>query len=185
MKRIIALSAVTLVLAATPAHARSKHRAPRLSPECNVTMPCEAPSYATPRARRASRGQQLERAMPFGRAVVSPRSLLSGIADSPPVRFIRGRLVCARNVNAALAARGIRGTGSAAARSFLQWGSSSRHSPRQGDIAVFSRGRHGGHVAIVAGRNARGQLVYWNPSSRGQRWRLTTYREPLDIRTPG
>jgi hypothetical protein len=51
--------------------------------------------------------------------------------------FVRGRLICAVNVGRALA-RGIRGTGSALARSYLHWGRSS--GPTPGAVAVFSRG---------------------------------------------
>jgi hypothetical protein len=58
-------------------------------------------------------------------------------------RFIRGRLVCAVNVGAELARRGIRGTGSARAKSYLSWGRASR--PVPGVVAVF----------ITSGRTAR------------------------------
>jgi len=93
-----------------------------------------------------------------------------------PVRFIAGRLTCAVNVNAALAERGIRGTGSALAKSFLRWGRAS--APVPGAVAVYHRGGRrsiSGHVAIVAA--VRGGRVYvWNPSRRG--WRLQAYRRP-------
>lgn len=92
-----------------------------------------------------------------------------------PMRFIRGRLICALNVNAALAERGIHGTGSALAKSFLHWGHPSR--PVPGAVAIFNRGRDRrlGHVAIVA-RVERGRVTLWNPSPRG--WRLIVYRRP-------
>ena len=95
----------------------------------------------------------------------------------------QGRLICARNVNAELAARGIRGTGSAWARSFLTWGR--RGSGQVGDVAVFSRGKRGGHVAIVAGFGPNGERLYLNPSSRRQAWQIGPYhRQPIAFRSP-
>lgn len=103
------------------------------------------------------------------------------MADAP-ARFIRGRLVCARNINAALAARGQRGSGSARAKDFLKWGTAS--GPVIGAVAVFSRGRdqRNGHAAIVVGiRN--GQVIYANPSSRRQAWVVGPYRrQPIAFR---
>src|ERR1700676_4151491 len=52
----------------------------------------------------------------------SPPSFGYGLAK--PLRYISGRLICAVNVNSALAERGIRGTGSALAMSFRTWGHS-------------------------------------------------------------
>jgi hypothetical protein len=54
-----------------------------------------------------------------------------------PLRFIAGRLVCAINVGAALAERGIKGTGSALARSYDGWGNASP--PVPGAVAVTDR----------------------------------------------
>ncbi len=89
-------------------------------------------------------------------------------AISKPVRYIAGRLICARNVNAALAERGIKGTGSALAASFRTWGRAS--GPTPGAVA-FNWRRGGGHVSIVA--KVEGGTVYvWNPSPRGQGWQL-------------
>lgn len=89
-----------------------------------------------------------------------------------PARYIAGRLVCAVNVNAELARRGIRGTGSALAKSFLHWGRPSR--PVAGAVAVYGR-KGGGHVAIVS-RVVGGRVYVWNPSSRAHRWREVEYR---------
>lgn len=95
-------------------------------------------------------------------------------------RFIRGRLVCARNVNAELARRGIRGTGSAVAKSYLRWGHAS--GPVPGAVAVFSR-RGGGHVAIVDHVRPDGTVIYLNPSSRHQAWQVGPYnRKPIAFR---
>jgi hypothetical protein len=88
--------------------------------------------------------------------------------------FIRGRLVCARNVEAALAARGIKGTGSALAKSYLAWGRAS--GPVPGAVAIFHRGRRGGHVAIVHSV-VNGRVIYLNPSARRQAWVIGPYRK--------
>lgn len=93
-------------------------------------------------------------------------------AIAAPVRFVRGRLICAINVNAALAERGIRGTGSALAKSFLAWGRAS--GPVPGAVAVYHR-RGGGHVAIVSHIDQRGRVWVWNPSARRQAWQLAPY----------
>lgn len=97
--------------------------------------------------------------------------------------FIRGRLVCAVNVNAALAARGVKGTGSALAKSFLRWGRPTP--PVPGAVAVFGR-RGGGHVAIVHSVNPNGTVIYANPSSRRQQWVVGPYRaRPIAFRVAG
>lgn len=93
-------------------------------------------------------------------------------AIAAPVRFVRGRLICADNVNAALAERGIRGTGSRLAKSFLGWGRAS--GPVPGAVAVYHR-RGGGHVAIVSHVDANGRVWVWNPSARRQAWQLAPY----------
>ena len=95
-------------------------------------------------------------------------------AFSRPARYIAGRLVCAINVNAELAQRGIRGTGSALAKSFLHWGSASR--PVAGAVGVYGR-KGGGHVAIVS-RVVGGRVYVWNPSARHGAWREVEYRRP-------
>lgn len=103
---------------------------------------------------------------------------LDSVSFGAPSRFIGGSLKCAVNVNAALAARGIRGTGSALAKSFLGWGHScSCNTP--GAVAVYGRGRRGGHTAIVA--DASGRI--WNPSQRRGAWQLSHYkRRPIACR---
>jgi hypothetical protein len=104
-------------------------------------------------------------------------------AAGRPSRFIAGRLICAVNVNAALAERGIRGTGSAWAKSFLSWGISAG-GPVPGAVIVSSR-RGGGHVAIVS--RVEGGVVYaWNATGGQRGWREIPYRHPvLDYRVPG
>jgi hypothetical protein len=99
-----------------------------------------------------------------------------------PARYIAGRLICAINVNNALAERGIRGTGSALAKSFLGWGRAS--APVPGAVAVSGR-RGGGHVAIVS-RVEGNQVYVWNPSPRGRGWQEVAYRHrAISYRVPG
>lgn len=105
--------------------------------------------------------------------------VVAGVAAK--ARFIAGRLVCAVNVNAELAARGIRGTGSRLAKSFLRWGRPT--DPAPGAIAVFNRGRdpRKGHVAIVYSVQ-NGRILYLNPSPRG--WRVIVInRRPIAFRS--
>ncbi len=96
-------------------------------------------------------------------------------APLPPKRphglpaFVRGRLVCAANVNRLLAHKGIQGTGSALAMSFLRWGRAASIQP--GAVQVERR-RGGGHVRVVSHHDGE---RFWclNPSSRHQDWVLT------------
>jgi hypothetical protein len=156
------------LLVATPVDANGLH------PRCNIDWPCAStdarvrPGHVARRIARADRFRNVE----FGSPMYPPetaRSWLNGL--SKPARYISGRLICAINVNAALAERGIRGTGSALAHSFDHWGRAS--SPTPGAVAVTDR-RGGGHVAIVS-RVEGGRVFVWNPSSRGRGWREVEY----------
>ncbi|MGM5033540.1 hypothetical protein [Tardiphaga sp. 803_E3_N1_3] len=95
-----------------------------------------------------------------------------GLAVARPARYIAGRLICAVNVGAALAERGIKGTGSALARSYDRWGVRVAQ-PVPGAVAVTDR-RGGGHVAIVS-RVEGSRVFVWNPSTRGRGWREVEY----------
>jgi uncharacterized protein (TIGR02594 family) len=64
---------------------------------------------------------------------------------------VPSRLWCADFLNQKLRQAGYRGTGSRAAKSFLKYGR--RTSARPGAIAIYSRGKRGGHVAIVESVN--------------------------------
>ncbi|OCJ67612.1 hypothetical protein A6U97_02490 [Agrobacterium tumefaciens] len=65
---------------------------------------------------------------------------------------------CAAFVNAALAANGMPGTGSLAAKSFLDYGTAT-NDPRQGDIVVLKRGGgNGGHVGFFEGYDENGNV---------------------------
>lgn len=108
-----------------------------------------------------------------------------GFSDSGGARssFVRGRLICAINVVRELRARGYNPPNTARARDFLNYGSHSNGSP--GDVAIFARGRRGGHVAIVAGYGPNGERLYLNPSSRRQAWQIGPYhRQPIGFRSP-
>jgi hypothetical protein len=107
-----------------------------------------------------------------------------GYSIARPARYIAGRLRCAVNVNVALAERGIRGTGSALAKSFLHWGVAS--GPVPGAIAVSERRGGGGHVAIVRYVRPDGTIIVWNPSPRGRGWQEAVYRHrAISFRVPG
>lgn len=154
-----------------------------LHPRCNVDWPCVAPFIAenankSGRIARADRYRNVE----FGSPMYPPETAARWLAGTP--RYIAGRLKCAVNVNAALAARGIRGTGSALAKSFLSWGRAS--GPAPGAVAVFARGRRGGHVAIVHDVRPDGTVIYLNPSSRRQAWQIGPYgKRPIAFRAAG
>jgi hypothetical protein len=120
------------------------------------------------------------------RPTVARQTVSYGSFDSAigrPARYIAGRLACALNVGSALAERGIRGTGSAAALSYLHWGRSAG-GPVPGAVIVSSR-RGGGHVAIVS-RVVNGQLMAWNATGGNRGWQEIPYRlRVLDYRVPG
>ncbi|OJW65467.1 MAG: hypothetical protein BGO65_12110 [Afipia sp. 64-13] len=190
--RIAALAAaLALACVSVPADARPRGHAPCietgtvLHPVCGMGMSSfstapEAGKIDMTRAerreaRRRARGQRLYDAMPFG---VPTTSAAEG------ARFIRGHLKCALNVGAELARRGIRGTGSALAKSYLSWGRAS--GPVRGAVAVFDRGGKGGHVAIVQAVRPDGTVIYLNPSSRRQAWQIGPYRKrPIAFRVAG
>ncbi|HZS64903.1 MAG TPA: TIGR02594 family protein [Xanthobacteraceae bacterium] len=67
-------------------------------------------------------------------------------------------LWCADFMNYVLKHVGLNATGSRAARSFLKYGQKIDE-PRVGAIAIFSRGRDGGHVGIVRGTDGNGNPI--------------------------
>jgi hypothetical protein len=190
------LAALCVVFISANAEARQRQKA-GLHPECNVTMPCAAPYASTQDQVLTARGRYVASQVGFGgpvvrRAVRTPKARRGASYGVPapsieytvgrPSRYIPGRLVCAVNVNAALAERGIRGTGSALAKSFLHWGRSAG-GPVPGAVIVSSR-RWGGHVAIVS--RVEGGIVYaWNATGRRRGWREIPYRKRvIDYRVP-
>ena len=70
----------------------------------------------------------------------------------------RKKLWCATFMNMVLAKAGYAGTNSDAARSFAYYGRRITE-PRVGAIAVLRRGRHGGHVGVVAGIDGHGNPI--------------------------
>lgn len=194
------LAAIIAVVLITPAQARQK--ASGLHPECGVTMLCIAPYASTPDQARVTRGRYIARSMGFGAAIEKrpvrvykrnrhhvPVEMIS-IAEpsivytiSKPARYIAGRLICAINVSSALAERGIKGTGSALAMSYLHWGRSAG-GPVPGAVIVSAR-RGGGHVAIVS-RVVNGVVMAWNATGGQRGWREIPYRHRvIDYRVPG
>jgi hypothetical protein len=173
-------------------------RPAKMHPMCNILWPCVTPYASTPDQVRTARGRYIAREVGFGGPVVrravrtpKPRPAASYGAPSPsisytiarPAGFIAGRLICAINVNAALAERGIKGTGSALALSFRTWGRSAG-GPVPGAVIV-SRRRGGGHVAIVS-RVQNGVVYAWNATGGRKGWREIPYRMAvLDYRVPG
>jgi hypothetical protein len=83
-----------------------------------------------------------------------------------PPKFVRGKLVCAKNINLFLKHIGKHGTNSNSAQSFLKLQRVSI--PRAGDVAV-NRRPGGWHSQIVDGIK-RGIAMCWNPGSKIQKW---------------
>lgn len=76
---------------------------------------------------------------------------------------------CAAFVNAVLATEGLPGTGSLAARSFLDYGKAT-DDPRKGDIAVLRRGTgNQGHVGFFDGYDASGNPILLSGNAGGGR----------------
>jgi hypothetical protein len=180
------LAALALVCASSIAEARPRHKPAQFAPECFTIMPCDGASRpsgfldgvrsirVTMKRERAARQQ----------ALVGLLQIMWTGADrvARPSRYVTGRLRCAVNVGAALAERGIQGTGSALALSYLKWGRASE--PVPGAVAVSAR-RGGGHVAIVS-RVEGDQVFVWNPSPRGRGWQEVAYRHrAISYRVPG
>lgn len=202
LKSVIA-ACVLLCTLSVNANARPRHVSPPQSACVETVMrPCYATSTADLKeARRVARGRYIADQLGYGGVAEKPvrratrgrragqvqsygaPSQSFGYSIARPVRYIAGRLICARNVNSALAERGIRGTGSALAKSFLHWGRAS--APVPGAVAVSSR-RGGGHVAIVKEVRSDGTVIVWNPSPRGRGWQEAVYRHrAISFRVPG
>ena len=68
---------------------------------------------------------------------------------------------CAIFVNEMLKLAGVKGTGKANAKSFLNWGTNVDDNPQKGDIVVFDRGKKGswqGHVGLFVGLAGNGYI---------------------------
>ena len=82
---------------------------------------------------------------------------------------IQDRAWCADFMNATLKAGGGQGTGSGAARSFLNWGQPT-DKPNPGDVAVFSHRSDpaSGHVGYFQGANPDGSISVLSGNQGGQ-----------------
>jgi uncharacterized protein (TIGR02594 family) len=91
---------------------------------------------------------------------------------------------CAAFVNAVLAANGVKGTGSLAAKSFLTFGKDDTKSPQKGDIAVVRTGA-GDHVGFVDSVDKAGN-VKMLAGNTGDKVAEATYskNQVLGIRRP-
>lgn len=193
------LAALCVVLFSVNADARQRHRVGHIvsydaDPSCNKDsgpngMRCEgvAPSARGDLVVKAMHGLGSSKLKytPRASTISVTSTKWSGFASGigRPGRYIAGRLICAVNVNAALAERGIRGTGSAWAKSFLTWGHSAG-GPIPGAVIVSSR-LGGGHVAIVS-RVENGVVYAWNATGGQSGWREIPYRHHvIDYRVPG
>lgn len=159
----------------------------------DVTRAIRCPPPACQRGTVSKSRVKRPKAAPVRNKLAPPSlSLAGGIkrevlyAIGVPSHFVRGRLICAANVGSALAERGIKGTGSRLAKSYLAWGRASHAVP--GAVAVFNRGRNArsGHVMIVDHVRPNGQVIYLNPSARRQAWVVGPYsRRPIAFRVAG
>jgi len=207
MIRTAILAVAALLALSLNAEARQRHKTYLAHPDCNILWPCEgvAPSPRGEMVVKAMRGfgsaqkvytpakeithkasNSRHKSPALVAKEISPSYAPSpslGAAISRPARFIAGRLVCAINVGVALAERGIKGTGSALALSYLHWGRSAG-GPVPGAVIVSAR-RGGGHVAIVS-RVENGVVFAWNATGGQSGWREIPYRHRvLDYRVPG
>lgn len=174
LKIICSLLAICLLSSAAEAKYRHTHK--HHHKHYHKVSACKAYMIAPTGQSKVVCGKYIQKL----NTITGPNITVSDVI-SKPARFIAGRLICAINVNAALAERGIKGTGSALAKSFLHWGHGTSN-PKPGDVIVFNR-RGGGHTAIVS-RVVGGTVFMWNPSARQQRWVETPlYKRPIGYRT--
>jgi len=128
-------------------------------------MPCEGVSKPAANARAAGSAS----GNPAVSLAVKPSTTPFGMPTRSAAdgrSFTRGHLRCAAKRGAELARRGIRGTGSARAKSYLHLGRAS--GPVAGAVAVFNRGGRKGRVAIVHYVEPDATVIYLNLSSRRQ-----------------
>ena len=122
-------------------------------------------------------------AQPTFSLFAAPAPFAATSVNSQPSRYVPGHLICAINVGKALEERGIKGTGSALALSYLHWGRSAG-GPVPGAVIVSGR-RGGGHVAIVS-RVENGVVYAWNATGGQNGWREIVYHHHvIDYRVPG
>lgn len=91
----------------------------------------------------------------------SPEALLEALRHmgaNAKALGLPASLWCADFMNMVLRRSGIEATGSRAARSYLKYGKKIDE-PRVGAIAVFTRGKNGGHIGIVRGTDGAGNPI--------------------------
>jgi uncharacterized protein (TIGR02594 family) len=178
----LALCSAAMFASATPASARSHHGTGRhahqriVSRHARVHHAYRHTRHDRNLARRsrwdAAVAQMHARGLAGANASLAPGmsagDLASGVSGSSNLvaearRYLggnptgRGSLWCARFMNMVLQRSGYRGTGSDMARSFAGYGQRVP-GPEIGAIAVMGR-RGGGHVGIVSGVDARGNVI--------------------------
>jgi uncharacterized protein (TIGR02594 family) len=177
----LALCSAALVASAGPAAARSHHGTARHAHSRNASRHAKV-HYAhghTRHYRQLARGlrwdaavaQMQARDLEGANASLGSGSLATGMASSGGSSLVaearrylggnptgRGSLWCARFMNMVLQRSGYRGTGSDMARSFASYGQRVS-GPEIGAIAVMGRRGGGGHVGIVSGIDARGNVI--------------------------
>lgn len=195
MIRTVILAALALVCVSLPAEARQHHRHHRHHRAAVVQQTCilfcaqpdnnpfSGARSITVTMHRVHRHSAIPLPRPRPTKQMGYASPFQSFGVSKPMHYIAGRLICAVNVGSALAERGIKGTGSALALSYLHWGRSAG-GPVPGAVIVSSR-RGGGHVAIVS-RVENGVVFAWNATGGQRGWREIPYRHAvLDYRVPG
>lgn len=182
MNRIILMAAALLCLL-SPAEARHRHRPVQVQQQCFLF--CAAPEKTVQRIHIVRHSNRVHKRHYRSIVIATSREPVAamGWSAGKPMRYIAGRLICAVNVGSALAERGIKGTGSALALSYLHWGRSAG-GPVPGAVIVSAR-RGGGHVAIVS-RVENGVVFAWNATGGQSGWREIPYRHHvIDYRVPG
>jgi multidrug efflux pump subunit AcrA (membrane-fusion protein) len=157
-------AALLCALFVMPASARDRHMV--LSPECNVTMPCElAGAYRTrsaantrvisPRMNTHSLNMRTHERAPQAFLALSGNNLVDRarayLGRTGPSLGLPARLWCADFMNMVTGG----GTGSRLAKSWL---SHQRASPMVGVVVVTGR-KGGGHVGIVSGFTSTGDPI--------------------------
>jgi uncharacterized protein (TIGR02594 family) len=116
------------------------------------------------------RGGSVEK--PVYAGLGSPEALLEALkwmgANAQKVG-VPAHLWCADFMNFVLRRTGYNGTGSRAAREFLKYGRRV-DGPRVGAIAIFTRGRNGGHVGIVRGTDGTGNPIIVSGNHGNKVW---------------
>lgn len=176
----VAMCSVAVVVLATSASAKPRHRGER-----HVHSHHSERHHARHHARHAARWDRSARLLRAGNVADANASMggtSGGFGSSNVVdearRYIggnptgRSRLWCARFMNMVLERSGHHGSGSDMARSFAAYGQR-LSGPQVGAIAVMSR-RGGGHVGVVSGIDANGNPIVIS-GNHGRRVAESTY----------